>query len=105
MPGERILIVEDDQSLRDVVAEALGEEGYSVQAAASGLAALEVAAGWHPDVVLLDLMMPRMDGEQFCIAMRTIDGLANVPIIVLSAARGAEQVATRIGASAALKKP
>ena len=104
--GERrVLVVEDDQSLRDVITEALQEDGYLVDAARNGQAGLELAQHSPPDLVILDLMMPQMDGEQFCSAVRQIERLASVPIIVVSAARAADDVGVRLGAAAALRKP
>jgi DNA-binding response OmpR family regulator len=105
MPEARVLVVEDDQSLREVIAEALREDGYVVRSADNGQAALELARGWTPGVVILDLMMPHLDGEQFCGAMRQVQGLANIPIIVVSASRTAHEVGTRLGATASLRKP
>lgn len=101
----RVLVVEDDQSLRDVITEALQEDGYVVDAARNGQAGLELAQHSPPDLVIVDLMMPQMDGEQFCSAVRQIECLASVPIIVVSAARTADDVGVRLGASAALRKP
>jgi CheY-like chemotaxis protein len=91
--------------LREVIAEALRDDGYSVETAADGELALAVVHRWPPDLVILDLMMPHMDGEQFSEALRRINGLAATPIIVVSASRYAEEVGTRVGAEAALRKP
>jgi two-component system response regulator MprA len=101
----RVLVVEDDQSLREVIAEALLEDGYLVDAATNGQAGLELARQSPPDLVILDLMMPRMDGEEFCLAVRQIEPLASVPIIVVSAARSVDDAGLRLGASASLRKP
>jgi len=105
MTEAHILIVEDDPSLRDVVTEALTDDGYQVTSAEDGASALELARKRHPDLVILDLMMPRMNGEQFCAELRQIEGLAKLPIIVVSAARGTEETGIRLGAAAALRKP
>jgi DNA-binding response OmpR family regulator len=101
----RILVVEDDQVLRTVIAEALGEDGYLVETAADGQVALELARRSRPDLVIIDFMMPSMDGEEFSAAMRQISGLGSTPIIVISASRYAEEVGERIGAKLALRKP
>jgi DNA-binding response OmpR family regulator len=105
MAERRVLVVEDDQLLRDVIAEALDEDGYAVEAADNGLTALELAQRRPPELVILDLMMPHMNGEQFCSALRQMDGLQSVPIIVVSAARAAQEIGARVGASVALRKP
>ncbi len=83
----RILVVDDDPSIRGFLAEALADEGYDVQTASNGQEALAVVSQWQPDVILLDLMMPVMDGWGFREAQRRIERLAAVPIIVLSATR------------------
>jgi DNA-binding response OmpR family regulator len=101
----RILVVEDDQTLRDVIAEALREDGYAVETTDDGLAALELARGWRPALVILDLMMPHMSGQEFAEAVRRMDGLASIPIIVVSASRAADEVGPRLGATAAFHKP
>jgi two-component system OmpR family response regulator len=101
----RILVVEDDQTLRDVIAEALLEDDYAVETAGNGQAALELARQWRPDLVILDLMMPHVDGEQVAAALRRVDGLASIPIIVVSASRAAGQAGARLHATAALHKP
>lgn len=59
---ERILVVEDDPTIRDLVATALADEGYAVREAGDGPAALTALAAWSPALVLLDLMLPGLDG-------------------------------------------
>jgi two-component system response regulator MprA len=87
-PAERrVLVVDDDPSIQGFLAEALTDEGYGVRTAANGREALTVLAGWHPDLILLDLMMPEMDGWAFRAEQRTRADLADVPVIVLSAMR------------------
>ena len=105
MAERRVLVVEDDRQLREVIAEALDEDGYAVEAADNGQTALELAQRRPPELVILDLMMPRMNGEQFCSALRQMHGLEAVPIIVVSAARAADEISARVGATAALRKP
>ena len=105
MIERRVLVVEDDQTLRDIIAEALREDGYVVQTAGNGETALEVAGRWSPHLVILDLMMPRMDGEAFGAILRQLDGMAAVPIMLVSASRFAEDVGARLGASVSLTKP
>jgi DNA-binding response OmpR family regulator len=105
MREPRVLVVEDDQSLRDVITEALQEDGYLVDSAKNGQAGLELARHSPPDLVILDLMMPQMNGEQFCSVVRQIERLASGPIIVVSAARAADDIGLRLGATASLRKP
>jgi DNA-binding response OmpR family regulator len=102
---KRILLVEDDRTLRELIAEALLEDGYIVETAADGVVALDLAGRWQPDLVILDLMMPHMNGEEFSTAMRQLDGMASTPIIIVSASRHGPEVVSRMGAEVALRKP
>ena len=88
-----------------MVTDALRDEGYEVEAAADGLEALQLVERRRPDVVLLDLMMPNMDGRTFLRAFRRDPSCINRPVIVLSAAHRANDWATALGAQACLTKP
>jgi DNA-binding response OmpR family regulator len=83
----RILVVDDDQDLRRMVALALADEGYEVRAVPDGRAALALLETWRPRVIVLDLMMPVLDGWGFRARQLATPGAADVPVIVLSAAR------------------
>jgi CheY-like chemotaxis protein len=83
----RVLVVDDDRSIQGFLAEALADEGYEVRTAANGREAVAILRGWRPDLILLDLMMPEMDGWAFRAEQRTMPNAADVPVIVLSAAR------------------
>jgi DNA-binding response OmpR family regulator len=83
----RILLVEDNADLAEGVEYNLRLEGYDVQVADTGKIAVEIARSWKPDLILLDLMLPEMDGYQVLRHVRQSD--ANVPVIILSA-RGEE---------------
>ena len=85
--GRRILVVDDDPSIQGFLAEALTDEGYEVRTAANGREALAILREWRPDLILLDLMMPEMDGWAFRGEQRVMPGVSDVPVIVLSAAR------------------
>ncbi|HEX9089950.1 MAG TPA: response regulator transcription factor [Anaerolineales bacterium] len=78
----KILVVEDDDALRDTLAYNLGREDYNVRAVGDGLSALDSARKDHPDLVLLDLMLPGMDGIEVC---RLLRQEMNVPILILTA--------------------
>jgi len=104
--GCRVLLVEDEDSIGQVVADVLTLEGYEVRRARNGREALDVLRDWLPTVILLDLMMPVMDGWAFRAHQREIDGAAaDVPIVVLSGAREARARARELGAVEALTKP
>jgi two-component system, OmpR family, alkaline phosphatase synthesis response regulator PhoP len=83
----RILLVEDNSDLAEGIEYNLRLEGYDVKIAADGLAAVEDARSWRPDLVLLDLMLPGIDGYQVLRSVRQSD--RHVPVIILSA-RGEE---------------
>jgi CheY-like chemotaxis protein len=80
-----VLVVDDENDIREAVSELLAEEGYTVIAAEDGAAALKQLRAHHPDVVLLDLMMPGMNGWEFRAAQKGDPDLSKIPVIVLSA--------------------
>jgi CheY-like chemotaxis protein len=80
-----VLVVDDETDIREAVSEVLEEEGYEVCGAGDGAEALSKARERHPSVVLLDLMMPGMNGWEFRAAQKGDPELAGIPVIVLSA--------------------
>lgn len=104
-PGRqaRILVVDDDEAIQELIATTLIDEGYQATTAPHGAAALKLIDE-PPDLILLDMRMPVMDGWQFAQAYRAGPG-PHAPIIVLTAARDAAGVAAQIGAVAYLPKP
>ncbi len=78
-----ILLVDDERTIRDSLSRLLREAGFAVRAAANGAAGVEAFRGRRPDLVLLDVMMPGMDGYAVCEAMRSAD--RETPIVFLSA--------------------
>jgi PAS domain S-box-containing protein len=83
--GRHVLVVEDDRDTRALLADMLRKEGCAVSEAGDGVSALERVAARRPDLVLLDLMMPRMDGFAFVQELRRRPGCADLPIVVLTA--------------------
>ncbi len=82
MPMERILVADDDRNIAELLRLYLEKEGYSVTLACDGIDAMEKFIADTPDMVLLDIMMPRLDGWQVC---REIRQRSNCPIIMLTA--------------------
>jgi|HubBroStandDraft_1064217.scaffolds.fasta_scaffold00824_4 two-component system, chemotaxis family, chemotaxis protein CheY len=80
-----VLIVDDDKDIRDTIQELLEYEGYSVATAENGAAALDRLRHVHPQLILLDLAMPVMDGISFREEQMNSDSLAAIPTIVMSA--------------------
>jgi signal transduction histidine kinase len=100
----RVMVVEDDPELGPSLADLLTEAGYDVQVAVDGREAMkELNHAPRPDVILLDLMMPNMDGWEFRVAQRENDELARTPVIVLSADPSAK--ARAIDADRFMAKP
>jgi CheY-like chemotaxis protein len=102
--GERILLVDDDESIRQVVSILLVDEGYVIGSVGNGQAALDLLDTFEPDLIVLDLRMPVMDGWEFVRRYRARAG-PHAPIIAFVAALHAEQEQTEIGAVGLLAKP
>jgi PAS domain S-box-containing protein len=83
--GGHALVVDDDESIRELFRRALEEDGWTVDEAENGAVALELVADRHPDLVLLDLMMPVMDGFDFVLHFRNMAHCKTTPIIVVTA--------------------
>ena len=81
--GQKVLVVDDDPEVRAAVEDGLAVEGYQVRGAADGLAALGEVARWQPDAMVLDLMMPALDGLAVCRRLRALGD--RIPILVLTA--------------------
>jgi len=82
MPGKRVLVVDDDVKTVELVKLYLNRDGYKVVTAHDGVEALRLARECHPDLIVLDLMLPGIDGLAVC---RTLRGESDVPIIMLTA--------------------
>lgn len=98
-----VLVVDDDPGIRGFILMTLRAEGYSVTAAANGHQALECVADRMPDVVLLDLSMPLMNGWQFQQCLRDLS--IDVPLVFMTAGYSARTEAERHGAAGYLAKP
>ena len=92
-----ILIVDDDPAIRQVVADILEMSDYGVREAANGAEALDEVRSWPPAMVLLDLMMPVMDGWEFLRRCRSDQVCEGVPVAVMSAARDAGAISDELG--------
>ncbi len=96
-----VLVVDDERDIREAVAEVLKDEGFDVIDARDGAEALSQLRAHHPAVVLLDLMMPGMNGWEFCAARKGEPELCAIPVIVISALGRV----SGIDAAAFLQKP
>ena len=95
----RILLAEDDRFLRRACEIALGQRGFSVTTVADGEAALEAIRGERPDLLLLDMLMPRRSGLEVLRALRADPAMAGLPVLILSNSSREQDVAevTRLG--------
>jgi CheY-like chemotaxis protein len=104
--SELVLIVEDDEATREAFALILSAEGYRVQTAVNGQHALEqLRSGERPGLILLDLMMPVMDGFQLREKLRQDDRLCDIPVIVCSAYGVGRDRGGKMDVAAYLDKP
>jgi CheY-like chemotaxis protein len=103
---QQILVVEDVPDLRDLVKQVFVEEGFECETAAHGLEALEILAKMErPGLILLDLMMPFMNGWEFRKAQLRDPRLASIPVILVSAGGNVNDQAYNIGAADYMRKP
>jgi PAS domain S-box-containing protein len=93
MAVRRVLIVDDDDDFRGLMKTQLAYAGYVVFDARDGASALQIARTAHPDVITVDLLMPGIDGWAFIDRLRLEEGLAHIPIVVVSGAAGAKDTA------------
>lgn len=100
-----VLLVDDEFALVEVLTSVLEEEGFRVITAANGLEGLARLGEGLPDVALVDVMMPRMGGPEMLEKMRAHPQLAEVPVILMSAAQRMAQMVEGAGAAAFLHKP
>ncbi|HEU0292635.1 MAG TPA: response regulator [Anaerolineales bacterium] len=103
----KILIAEDERDIRDLVAFTLRFAGHEVFSASNGEEAVDMAPKVNPDLVLMDVRMPRMTGYEACKAMKADPNLKDIPVVFLTA-RGQEteiQQGLEVGAEEYLLKP
>src|SRR6516162_9179984 len=99
-----VMIVDDDPNARDLLAATVRREGYRVVEATDGEAALALAREWRPDVVTLDVLMPRMDGWAVLTALKSDPELAEIPVIIVTVLED-RGIAVSLGAAEFLTKP
>jgi CheY-like chemotaxis protein len=100
--GRRVLVADDDADIREVVSFALQKSGYDVRCAASGADCLAMAAEWEPDVVLLDIGMPKMNGHETAARLRQLD-LPTLRLIALTGSDPLDAPANSVFDAYALK--
>ena len=107
MTGQRVLIIEDEKSLVDVLTYNLKNEGFEVLSATDGMDGLNQARAYQPDLVILDLMLPVMEGLEVCRQLRSDSRTRSVPVLILTARSEEvdEIVGFRMGADDYVTKP
>jgi DNA-binding response OmpR family regulator len=101
----RVLIVEDNDQIRSLLGDALADAGFDARAASNGAEALALADRWQPDAIVLDLMMPVMDGATFLRQRQRVPALASVPVLVLSAHPKPDLLLDGLDVTVVLRKP
>jgi CheY-like chemotaxis protein len=101
----RILVVEDDASLRDLLRLHLSAAGYEVQTAADGIAAGYAVLKSPPDLIITDVQMPNMDGFEFVAALKADTSLPPIPVIFLTSVEDGDQRGRELGAVGYVTKP
>jgi twitching motility two-component system response regulator PilG len=104
---KKILIVEDEESLLKLESILLTSKGYEVQGVGDGRAALEAISRSKPDLVLLDIMLPEIDGFEVCRRIKADDETRHIPVIMLTAKKSREDMARgeQVGADWYITKP
>jgi len=104
---KRILIVEDEQAIADLVSQALHRHGFETKIAKDGDEALSLIYDLKPDIVILDLMLPKMDGWEVCRRVKNDSQTAHIPIMMLTARRSDRDVVEglELGADDYMRKP
>ncbi|WP_213697597.1 response regulator transcription factor [Acetomicrobium sp.] len=107
MSGEKILLVEDEENIASLVSQYLSMQGYEIIKAADGDRALEICYESLPDLIILDLMLPIMDGWEVCRRLKKDPITKDIPIIILTARRDERDVieGLELGADDYVKKP
>lgn len=105
--GARVLVVDDEPDLIRVLQFGLQAAGYNVECAPDGQEGLKKARESKPDIILLDLMLPKLDGYKICRLLKFDDRFKHIPIIILSARtqEGDQALALEMGANRFIAKP
>jgi DNA-binding response OmpR family regulator len=90
--GRKVLVVDDDPAIQRVLSQTLQLEGHDITIAGDGQEAIDKLDGYLPDVVILDVMMPRMNGYEVLTKIRSDQRTANLPVILLTAKSSIEDV-------------
>lgn len=103
----KILIAEDERDIRDLIEFTLKYAGHDVHKASNGAEAVEMAPNVMPDLIMMDIRMPRMTGYEACLAMKQIEAVKDIPVVFLSAKGQEAEIDTglEVGAHEYILKP
>ncbi|MCX7785798.1 MAG: response regulator [candidate division WOR-3 bacterium] len=103
----KILVVEDDANLSKLIRIRLEENGFEVITAYDGLEGISQVRKHKPDLIVLDLMLPKLDGYQVCTIIKNHEAFSKIPIVILTARSSieAKEIALKTGAEAFIVKP
>ena len=103
----RALVVDDSEAIRSLIVVNLELEGFEVRTAGDGQEGLETALAWHPDVITLDVVMPRLNGFETLERLRADPATAQIPVVIVTARAPAadRMLGERLGVDAYLTKP
>jgi len=104
---KKILIVDDEPVVVTLLKSRVESHGFKVEIATEGASALEKAKEWRPDLILLDIVMPDMDGFEICRRLKATKELASIPVVLFTASQETqlEELARKAGAVKVIKKP
>jgi len=102
---QRILIVEDQADVAELIEVVLKGEGYTVAVAPDGAQGLMLARDWNPDLILMDVMLPGVDGGALIARLRDEAGTSDIPIVAMSASSTLRERTEELEADALLSKP
>ena len=106
MGAKKILIVDDEPFLREIIEAQLKREGYEIIQATNGAEGLEKAKQENPDLEILDVVLPKMNGYEVCAALKSDDKYSKIPVILFSGKAQEEEVklGEKVGADAYITK-
>ena len=107
MTGKKILIVDDEPVVVALLKVRVESRGFKVETAMEGVGALEKAKAWGPDLILLDIVMPGMDGFEVCRHLKATKETASIPVVLFTASQETrlQELAQKVGATKVIQKP
>ena len=104
---KKILVVDDEPVVVTLLKSPIESRGFKVEIATEGASAIEKAKEWRPDLILLDIVMPGMDGFEICRRLKATKELAAIPVVLFTASQETqlEELAREVGAVTVIKKP